>query len=714
MINIPSCFKDNHPFKKTQQLNNNLIAIFANNNEIKYLSPHNCEIIGTISHNYFDLNISNLAFSLDSKLIAYCVESSVYIFDIETQKIVQIIDLNTKIISTIQFDLESKYIIIILNNKKILQYRYDYNSPISQIYKTDSLTISSSEFYNSTLAIGMLNGSISILNIYSKAYELHLKHDIFKINSLCFVDSNTLLSGDDGGNIFISKLSESKLLAKIKTGFTKIDQIILMANKNFILVIGGANYISLYDIKNYKLVHNKYLIFKTTIKKIILIYDYTLMVVLSDNTIKKIELPSPKDIDSLILHNSLYEAYELTQKDNTLKESSSYDDLEVLYHEKYTIALEALIQKNTKKATSVLEQFINVESKREEIQLLFKSFENYERFDILFEQRQYTTAYSMSTKYLALQKTPQYKKMEHIWKNDFQKAQKLLVHRYYDDAKIILDKYITINDKRALVKLSLKNNRSLRQLLQIINSDNFTQMYQIIQKDSLFKELSIYKKIQERINITILEIQMARFDCDYELMNHKLSTLENIDFISSIIHQLSQESKIIQTIQTAYQNNNFTLCYEILDKNNFLNNTQLAILLEKHWYKLISKCEHSAIEGSFKDIKITLGDLLLLETRRTKIGELLRLSFLSQIKILINKKLYHNAETIFYSYIDIFGADDSILETIQLFEKNSTLQVAITQNQDTKVPKDNWIYSKIIIDSELDNELLMLPNNTSS
>ena len=127
-----------------------------------------------------------------------------------------------------------------------------------------------------------------------------------------------------------------------------------------------------------------------------------------------------------------------------------------------------------------------------------------------------------------------------------------------------------------------------------------------------------------------------------------------------------------------------------------LQNTHLAKLLESHWKKLINKCEISALMGDIKSVKKTLDELLFINTRRAKIGDLLRLSFYTKIKQLLAKKQYKKAETLLYSFIDIFGIDDDLQHLILRYEKLSKTKLAITIGENLHKARDEWVKSDIL------------------
>ena len=139
----------------------------------------------------------------------------------------------------------------------------------------------------------------------------------------------------------------------------------------------------------------------------------------------------------------------------------------------------------------------------------------------------------------------------------------------------------------------------------------------------------------------------------------------------------------------AYENNDFKLCYELIDTYNLYADS-LALLLEKYWEKLVIKCEKYALNGDAKSILLSLEELLFIDTRSEKIGDLLRLSFFTKITQLTNEKLYKSAPNIIYSYIDIFGYDIEIAKIIFAFEKVSDEKIAIFKHSEDRKPRDFW------------------------
>ena len=204
--------------------------------------------------------------------------------------------------------------------------------------------------------------------------------------------------------------------------------------------------------------------------------------------------------------------------------------------------------------------------------------------------------------------------------------------------------------------------------------------------------MSLKNEISETINDIELHVKTG----EIEEAKKILSTLENIPDITQKIEQLHIECKYVLLLQGAYERDDFRACYEILDLHSSLKSTQLGELLEKHWSKIMQKCEEFALRGNIKDIKKTLGTLIDLPSRDNKIGDLLRVSFHVRVSTLLDKKEYKGAEAIIYTYIDIFGHDNEIDTLMKKFEKKSRRKLAITQFQ-KRPTRESWRESDIIM-----------------
>jgi hypothetical protein len=378
-----------------------------------------------------------------------------------------------------------------------------------------------------------------------------------------------------------------------------------------------------------------------------------------------------------------------------IKESKEYQQLQESYNLIYLQAAGALTNQQKTSALQLLDMFKNVPSKKEEIALLFKAFENYPKLQTLYLEKKYTLAYALCALFPPLEHTFQYKKMEEMWKDTFMNAQRQILLGRDEMAKILLNEYITVVSKRPIIKLMLNHNKKFIEFLKAIETKNFQKVNEIAKTHDTFTQIPTYKSLGNGIEFELSRIKEFIKKGTPDLAQESLKKFQDIPSIASDVTKLTLSCLNMQKLQKAYERKDLKLCYEILDADSSLSFSELGELLEQSWSQLVQISEEFALKGNIKDIKITLGELIHLNTRREKIGDLLRVSFHTKIKMLLAKKSFKSAENIIYSYIDIFGLDTEMNSLMKLYEALTKTKLAITQTK--RQIRDSWIHSEIIM-----------------
>ena len=710
MPKIYECIIARSIITELKALDNNTLAFSTLQNGINLLDYHSCDITKNITHKKLSSNITALAFSPNSEMFAFVNNRVIHIIDILTKDSIQAITVDDEDIDLLSFDTSSTYLIAGTKNGRVLQYRYDKTSLLSRLcsfphdrnsiylkFKENENYVSSFAFYNNILACTGYGGAIFIIDLYSQANKDVITHHRTKINTLCFVDENTLLSGNDDGSVDITKLDNSSSYKTVNTPLSRIKHIIAMPNSDYIMVAGTTNIISIIDIKNYKITHSKYAEFTSNILKMAMINNEVIMLGLENKRIVYIELPSAEKLKSLILHNSLEKAYKLIQSEPMLQGSYEHELLEEKFNSVYEEATTALINQNKSLAKQILEIYSKIESKKTIIKDLFISFENFRRFHGLFLEKKYALAYAMASKFEPLKKTIQFKQMEQVFKVAFGNAQRQVIQGNIEGAKALLFEYGAVMSKKPIIQLILTQNKEFIEFLQAIKSKNYKEINKLINENKLFAQIPNYIALNEEIEIKLENIKFSIKSGEIVMAKKLLFSLENISHIQEEVQALNLQCKYALVLRKAYKEDRFKACYEIIDTHPILKSTELGIMLEKHWSKLMNKCEEYALDGNIKDIKKELDSLLRLSSRQDKIGDLIRVSFQVRIKMLMKSANFRGAETIIYTYIDIFGLDSEINQIMKTFERISSLKLAISINQSQRPARNSWLKSPIIM-----------------
>ena len=705
MRKTDECITTRSTITQLATLENNIVAISTKEHFIKLFSSINCKNITTLTTKLLNDNTTTICFSKDAKLIAFNDKNKIYIIHMPTQQLLKKIDTDGETITIMEFDPSSNYIIAGSTNGRVLQYKYDNSSLLARLCsfpytgvngysKIRNNYVSSFAFYKNQMACSGYGGAIFILDLLSQANKNIITHANTRINALCFLDETTLISGNVDGYIDIISLKQIHKYKRLNAPFRDIKQILLMPNPMFIMVT-SPKHIAIFNIKEYKLIDANYIKLNATINKVA-INNEILFINFDDNKIIKIQLTNTQKLNSLILHNSLDIAFNLISQEPMLKGSKEHLELEKRYKTIYLKAVDALLHENKELAKQLTEMFTHTKEKKGEINSLFIAFKNYEQFQMHFKEKKLTLAYAMAVKYPALQYTPQYKAMEKEWKKTFKAAQKQILLGNEAKAKEYLKPYITIISKRQNIQLILKQNKEFVEFLKAIDKKEYQKIYTLAQKHEIFTQIPTYhtlmQEAQTHLQKATENLKKGKIE---EVLKH-IYIIKDIDSFKDEIQTIKEECKEVELLQKAYQENNFKLCYELIDIHKHLSYTELGLLLEKHWFKMIHRCEEYATKGDIKSIKETLNELILLSSRRTKIGDLLRITFQTKIKLLISKKETKQAENIIYSYIDTFGLDKEIHSIMKAYEKRFRTKLAITYNENGTISRNSWINSPLI------------------
>lgn len=709
MGEIDDCIKAKSFITSLKILDNKNIAFATKLHGVKICTSNECSIISSFTSEFLNSSTTAICFNNNASLLAFANDNIIYIANLHSKRIINTINTDNESIQLLTFDDTSTHIIAGSSNGSILHYRTDGLSLLSRLCsfpynREDNINImqnyvSAFIFNKNILAVTGYGGTIHIIDIHSRANSIVLENSKARTDALCFVDDNTLLSGNIDGIFKIYSIKEKKVIKQIDSTLSRIRQIAIMPNPNFAVICSDANYISILDLRGFKIVHQNYMEFDEMVTGVAIIDKNTIIVSLKSGKINKVKLASVTQLNSFITHNSLEKAFLLVQNDPMLQDTDEYIKLKELYSNLYNEATIALINQNITLATELLSPFKSLKSKQKEINLLFIAFKNHNRLKIFFLEKKYSLAYAICEKFPELKNTPTFKKMEEEFKEVFKNAQKQMLLQESNNAKALLGEYITIPAKRSIIELILKQNEEFIQFIVAVNKNDYAIASLLSNRNKTLVQIPSYALLMKRLNKHLEEIKEYLQQDDTDNAYKILDLIKDVVHLKSHSKILRNEAKNIEALKIHYANNDFKSCFEELDKNPHLSTTQLGILLSNHWNKTIHSCEGYALKGKISEIKKTLGELISVAPRLDKIADLFRVAYQVRVKTNIFEKAYPSAEKTIYSYIDTFGVDNEIKIIMNKFETESKKRLAITQDSLYGLTKDSWINSSLIVNN---------------
>lgn len=702
------CFRVRGDIVALKALNSDEAIYALKHKSIKSFSINECKHLKSLWIEYLCSQTTAISFHPTQDLVALANDRTIYVIDTQTKLVQQTIISYSGEITILHFVQNSPYLITGTKNGRVVQYRYDgksslsrlcsfpFNNPIGKkvIGKNYVGAIDSNDHYVVCSGYG---GAITIIKLHSLTHKQTIQSARVRVNVLKLISNDLLISASVDANIYFHDLRKYKALRTISSPIGNIINILLVSGTKYALLHGDSGKVALLNIEDQKIVANDFLHCELEIKLLEVLDPHTLIAVFETNTIEKITLPTQEDLAKLLDKNEIQKAFLLVEQNPMLQDTPIYTRLEKLYLLLYTKALEAFLGSNKQEAIKALEPFKKIKSKKEEISLLLESFEQYKKFYTLFLEKKYAIAYAMAEKYPIFEKTNPFKKMEEEFEKVFAFAQKQIKIKRFDIAHDLLNPYITVGSKKTLIKLLLNQNKEFNLFLRSIKAKNYKNLALLIKQEPSFAKLPQYQYLLDSLKKELLNIEYNIHQSNTTQAIDAIKQLQYIPELKERLKELYELTNYTKLFLHCYDKNDFMRCYETLDSAKELEDLELSQILEKHWHKLMDKCEMLALKGDLKGIKQTLSELITLKSRSAKVGDIIRLSFHTKIKQLLAKHSYSQSESIIYSYIDIFGLDTEIKTLMRSYEKMANKKLAITTNQELFKPRDAWLESEFII-----------------
>jgi len=697
------CFKAYSPIVAMEVLKDNRVIFSTTNSGIRVLDMDEYNVLSNILPQELDAKALS-CFSKDGRLVAIAHKTTVYIMVLRTQKILKTIETRSSI-DVLTFDTLSNYIIIGTSDGRVYQYRFNSNTLLARLCsfpylyidekpkKIDNNFVSVITSYKDKIACSGYGGAIYVMNLHSRdSKKVILRQRVKKIESLCFLDNNTLISGSVDGVVEVIDLHNTKKIQRLNAPFTHVKHIIPMPNKEYILVASDKNFIALLNIKSLKIVKAQYLEFDEKIKLMIPKDEESFFVVLQDGSVKSVELLNLATLRSLIEKDKLTKAYRLLSKAPMLRGSKEERELEKKYQKLLEKAIKMILDDDMEGAKELLKNVSTLPSKKEEIRAVFEGFKHYEKLQLMFHEEKLHVAYSLCEKFPALKYTKEYKSMEKAWQNTFLKAQKEMLLHNVAAARALLGKYMAVHSKRTLIQFILYQNQEFIQFLKAIENKEFEQLHSLAKEYREFSALEHYKVFQEEVKNTQEQIEEFILMGNTHLAEVLIEKLDEDPKNEELVQKLEQECSSVSELYEAYKKNNLLKCYKKLDSDPFLKTTDLGKELETKWYELIDKGEKLALKADIKGVEEIFSEFKHLTSRNEKVGDIFRVAYQRKIFYFLQHKNCSRVATVVNEYTDKFGLDTEIKQLIKEYAKICKKKINLTAKQVRRKPRDYWLF----------------------
>jgi len=689
-------------------LDNNRLGVCdkAQNFSVINLETHEKEHSFTFKKAYVHQDKASISFSPNGKYIAFCEkdQSVVRIIDIEKQKLHHSFPTGINRVETLSFDPQSHYLIAGCVTGRVFLWNLFSTGQVSRLssfpeYTPNILAQPKTNFVSAVcfsptgqkVATTGYGGSIVITNIYTEVSPLRITPNHVRINALCFIDEKSLCAGNIEGSIDIIDIHSAQIVKHLIPGLGNINGLVVSQSKRYLLASGSGKFISLIDLEELKVVEPDHIEMHSKITQLDITENDCLIVGCEDGSVNIFHLYPEEKLQNYIDIASYKKAYELLHKHPLLKESFLVQELDDIWDEHISEAIHKIETRRGDEVERTLKNFANVPSKQAVVKDFQTLMSYFERFKAAVASKNYALAYSMAEHVPLLKRTSPYIEMEEGWSQTFLKAQTYVI---IDNTHLLfkaLEPYSKVTSKLCFIQVLLHQPELFLEFVKLINTHEYDKIFNIANKYPCLKEIESFQTIVLTIDDLQNKCRQHIYSGDFELAELEILELTHIPYMRDKQEKLKQLLSLARRFESFYQEKNLSACYALVDANIELNDLIEVQTIQEQWNNKMKQAEQEALLGHTKEIKILLGELITLHSRSQKIGTLLRLSYLTQIKLLIIKKQTTAVPIAIKHYIKMFSYDTELHNLIAKIKKDKIVDISLSPEQEVRRSRSLWL-----------------------
>jgi len=662
-----------------------------------------------------ELSFKHAELHREKKGVCFSPNGKYLAFNEKDQSVVRVIDIEKQILhhsfptlnnpmETLCFDPSSHYLIAGSITGRVFLWNLFSSGQVSRLSSFPEYTphifsqpkinyVSSACFSPSgkLVATTGYGGSIVITNIHTEVSTKRITPNHVRINTLCFIGEQLLAAGNIEGGLDIIDLHTSQVDKHYQTSLGNVKHLCISCSGSYLLAAGGGQYISLFDLKEKKVIESSYIKVHSKITAMAIGTDDVLYVGSEDGSISVFDLV-PKDIPSLNADANTYaQAYDLLYAYPLLRDTPLRKELE----ESWELALQKAIEQLENKRPDEALISLKIFSKVKEKQAIIKDFQglttNFERFRTAVDHENFALAYSMADHMPLMKKTTPYKAMEAIWDDAFHKAQAYVITENTHQLFKVLEPFGRVTSKLCFIQVLLHQPKLFLEFAHMINTHHYEKIFSIASQYPCLKEIESYKNVIHAADDLHQNTYTHIILREYALAERALKELALIPYMKAQLKELSRLSSLLQKIEKFYKEGDLISCYTFIDKHPDLQEFPLIQEIEGHWKVKMKEAEEEALQGHTKEIKAILGELLTLTTRAQKVGMLLRQSFLIQLKLMVIQHQTGQLQKAIENYISLFSYDTELHNLIKKLKNEDIINIDLTPEQEYRRPRSLWL-----------------------
>ena len=295
-----------------------------------------------------------------------------------------------------------------------------------------------------------------------------------------------------------------------------------------------------------------------------------------------------------------------------------------------------------------------------------------ESFKALYREKKYPHAFIIASKYPELKETPEYVKMQEYFQKLLKAAARYIKKDQTYKAEELIGEYVRVEEKRIVVKLLLAFGEEFFSFLKALQTWDVETVFAMTKRYPEFAKvpsfISMKQEMQKRLFALEEKMDAMELDADFSLIGMWESYLTEAK-------RLQNKLAALQKLQSFYEDERWDICYEMIEENEFVQDSLLTQLLRKHWYKRLEEAKGYALQGDIAHTYKVLKEFGGIASKKGEIERLLYFAAKRDISNLIEQKRYGEAERLLFEAAERFGKRDDLVELAEFYYKSSGVRV---------------------------------------
>lgn len=515
-----------------------------------------------------------------------------------------------------------------------------------------------------------------------------------RIISLQFLPHHKILFGSDKGEVILYDYINNRQLKKVIFEAVEIRRLGVSANQQFLFVQVGTFKFALLDLEKLEILVERFLVLEEEVTAFASSPDCNLFVLgLANGKISFYELQDDSDLKAMVDDGEYRMAYEAIEQNPLLKLSDQLERLEMIWNDTLKQAIELMGEEKKEEADQLLEPFLNIKGKSEAITRLHWDFARYPQLQEAVQKKHYIAIYATAEKYPYLRRSKIFLEIEEVWKKTYRDAKELIfMHNNFDMAKKALEPFYRVPEKMQVIHNLLRNSSVFREMLELMKRKDFRRFFGLTLRHKYLQKTPEYEQVLAYGDRLFHNVKNKIENRQFQFVLTEIARLMHFRHLEDQVDEIKEFANAAHKLIEQYKAKRYQQCFQMIDEHPFLADLPEAKELERTWRRKIYEAEQNAKKGNIFGVKFNLGDLINVETRHPRIGQLFKKASQVQIRKLVEMKTSNDD---FYKraimrYLTMFGYDSEIAELIQEVKKQHDITIMLGENQKKKRDGSQW------------------------